>query len=60
MSPEQQNNIELTDTISKKLIQNAINQMNEFYSEHDYHKRNPHLLPSFIEMQKAVYVANSK
>ena len=48
--------VKMSKKISDKLIENSIEQINKKYSE-DYHKQNPHILSSFIELNKAVYLS---
>jgi len=52
----QTQNIANTNTVTEQLISNAIDQINAKYSE-DYHKQNPHLLSTFIELHKDIYLA---
>ena len=48
--------INATEAITKKLVDNAIEQINNKYGD-DYHKQNPHLLSTFIELHKAIYLS---
>lgn len=52
----EQNYIKSTKEITETLIANAIEQINTKYSE-DYHKQNPHLLSTFIELHKDIFLA---
>ncbi len=56
LTEQNQNRIELTDEITKILIDNAVKQINEKYSN-NYHQQNPHLLSTFIELQKTIYLS---
>ena len=48
--------INATEAITEKLINKAIEQINDKYSE-GYHQQNPHLLSTFIELHKDIYLS---
>ena len=56
LTDNQEKRVELTNEITEKLVDNAIAQITKKYDE-GYHKQNPHLLSSFIELHKTIYLA---
>jgi len=56
LTENQTKQITNTNAVTETLIENAIKQINNKYST-DYHKQNPHLLSTFIELHKDIYLA---
>ena len=58
MTPEQvERGVKLADSISRKLINNAITIVNEKFA-HNYHRQNPKLLTEVIDLQKQAYISS--
>ena len=56
LTDTQEKRIELTKEITERLIDTSIKQINKKYDE-GYHKQNPHLLSTFIELHKTIYLS---